>query len=318
MLAFQSLLIGIGNGKRLKKFMKIKSLIPLSMKRALAWFYARYIKPLPSYCRLSDKSGVNRIAREKRVVVSLTSYPARMNAIAPTLVSLLNQEFKPDQLVLWLAVEQFPQREESLPDEVLRLTSYGLEIRWTKDVRSYKKLIPTLKTFPEDIIVTCDDDTFYPPDWLRRLWLSYKQYPDCIHCHRGHTIRIDSNGMVLPFLKWEYESTRREASYRNFVTGIGGVLYPPHSLDSRVDEESLFMTLAPTCDDHWFWAMAVLNGRRIKLVDDGMRRCLVNPRSSTAMSLCKINTGSDFASNDDSVFRRLCEKFPILKERICQ
>lgn len=296
--------------------MFLKKMIPLSVKRPLSYFYGRYLKPLPRYCRLAGESGLNRAERKVRIVVSLTSYPDRMHGIRPTLVSLLNQTFKPDRIVLWLGGEQFANREEDLAKEILELRSFGVDIRWTRDIRSYTKLIPALEAFPEDIIVTCDDDILYPPDWLSRLYGSYRLRPDCIHCHRGHTIRFDEEGRVLPFLKWEWESMEPEPSYRNFLTGVGGVLYPPHCFDERVLNESLFMSLAPTCDDHWFWAMAVLNGRRIKIVEDGIRRCRVNLKSSTKSSLCKINDGADFKSNSDIVFERLCREFPVLVKRI--
>ena len=104
------------------------------------------------YLSLSDRS--------VKVTVSLTSMPDRMKYLHLTLYSLLRQSFKPDRVVLWLAENQFPSRENEIPGAVLSLKKYGLEIRWYHDIKSYKKLIPGLKTFPDDIIVTADDDVF--------------------------------------------------------------------------------------------------------------------------------------------------------------
>lgn len=39
---------------------------------------------------------------------------------------------------------------------------------------SYKKIIPSLKEYPENIIFTCDDDIFYPKGWLKDLYEDYK------------------------------------------------------------------------------------------------------------------------------------------------
>lgn len=290
----------------------LRKLLPLKVKIFLSYIYSRYIKPFPPYCKISQESGLNKTDRKVPVVVSLTSYPARISTVHTTIVTLLNQKYKPDKVILWLANEQFPNGVDSLPKKLLALREFGLTIEWTHDIRSYKKLIPTLKRYPDSIIVTCDDDTFYPPQWLEMLMGSYKLHPACVHCHRGHTIKFDGAGRVLPFLKWDFESVSVEPSFLNFQTGIGGVLYPPHCLHSEVLDERVFMSIAKTCDDHWFWAMAVLKGTKIKIVENGIRQCIVNPKASTRFSLCKINTGEDMKSNDDLVFAALCERYRLL------
>ena len=292
----------------------LRKMLPLKVKIFLSQMYSKYIKPLPEYCRILPGSGVNMCKRDVEIVVSLTSYPTRITTVHMTIMTLLNQNVKPDKIILWLAREQFPKGMASLPEKLTLLQNVGLTIEWTYDIRSYKKLIPALKMYPSAIVITCDDDTFYPPYWLEMLMCSYAKYPDCVHCHRGHTICFDSNGKALPFLKWEFESVNSEPSLLNFQTGIGGVLYPPHCLSAEVFNEQVYIELAKTCDDHWFWAMAVLKGTKIKIVDGGIRKCLVNYKASTKYSLCKLNTGEDMQSNDDRVFAVLCEKYHLLEK----
>ena len=81
----------------------------------------------------------------EKIVVSLTSLPQRINIVVKTIKTLLTQTKKPDVVVLWLAPEQFPDGEADLPQELLDLKQYGLTIDWYKDIRSYKKIIPTRK-----------------------------------------------------------------------------------------------------------------------------------------------------------------------------
>ena len=57
----------------------------------------------------------------------------------------------------------------------------GLEIRFVKDIGSYTKAIYAFKEFSESIIVTADDDIFYPKDWLKKLYLS-----GALHVVFGH------------------------------------------------------------------------------------------------------------------------------------
>ena len=292
----------------------VSSLVPVTLKIAI-----RQRLTLVKYARRVRGKGVNDLPRQEFVVVSLTSYPARINAIYLTIQTLLNQTYKPDRLVLWLSIEQFPKKEQELPKKLLGLKNYGLEICWTNDLRSYKKLIPALKEFPHAIIVTADDDVFYPNFWLDKLMESYREYPSCVNCHRGHTIKWNVYGDAIePFSKWDYESSKKEPSFLNFATGVGGVLYPPYVLHSDVDNEALFMKIAPTCDDHWFWAMAVLKGTKIKIVENGISSFmgLINPKSSAEYSLCDANKGEDFKSNDDVVFAQLCQAYPKLLKSI--
>ena len=130
------------------------------------------------------KSGLTDIKRNPQIIVSLTSFPDRIPFIYKTISSLLNQTLKPDMVILWLAKEQFPQLENNLPDELLELKKYGLTIKWCNNIRSYKKLVPAIKEYPNDIIITADDDIYYDKTLIELLYKSYEKEPQYIHCHR--------------------------------------------------------------------------------------------------------------------------------------
>lgn len=227
-----------------------------------------------AYYRLLWVLSVNRIThdclnkeRREKIIVSLTSFPGRIGLVNLTIQSLLNQkEIKPDGIQLWLAESQFPTKEGELPKELLKLKPYGLVIKWCEDIKSYKKLIPILKECPDDIIVTADDDVFYRRDWLQKLYQSYKENPLCIHCHRATKFYLDESGnfKTIPGGYSFYE----EPSFLNKLVGIGGVLYPPKVLSENVLDKNLFMRLAPTNDDIWFWLMGVMAGTKVNVVAD--------------------------------------------------
>lgn len=203
------------------------------------------------------------------VVVSLTSYPKRISTVHYTIETILNQSFKASKVVLWLAEEQFPCKEEQLPDSLLTLKDKGLIISWCSDIKSYKKLIPALKKYHKNIIVTADDDVLYHEHWLLQLISSYISSPKAIHCHRSHYINIGKDGKPLPYRDWSRNCKNDESllSFRNFFTGVGGVLYPPQSLSKDVLRKDLFMELCPSGDDIWFWGMALLQGTKIQRVN---------------------------------------------------
>ena len=99
------------------------------------------------------------------LIISFTSYPARFDTLPLTIASLMRQTMQCDRLILWLSAGD----ASSVPAEVEAFTSQGLEIRICDDLKSYKKLIPALETFPDAYIVTADDDLYFPPEWLEIL-----------------------------------------------------------------------------------------------------------------------------------------------------
>ena len=259
------------------------------------------------------KYGLTIKKRSPRLIVSLTSFPERIPYLCYTIYSLLNQSLLPDEVVLWLAEEQFPNKEKDLPEKLLNLKKNGLKIKWCKDIKSYKKLIPSFVEYPQDIIVTADDDIFYTKDWLKRLYDAYLKNPEYIHCHRARRICFDSENKILPYKNWTPQ-TEPSTSVLNFFTGNGGVLYPPKSLYKDIFKEDLFAKLCPTADDIWFWAMAALNGRKINIVEN----CIFKPlptdiekesESSDALVLYKINI-----TQNDVQLKNIFEYYPQLFE----
>lgn len=256
--------------------------------------------------------GLNKIERSPRIIVSLTSYPGRIHTVHKTIDTLLSQTMKPDKVILWLATEQFPEQEKELPKELLRLKKRGLTIEWCEDLKSYKKLIPTLKKYPEDIIVTSDDDAYYADNWLELLYKSYKKESGLfVHCHRITKVYFENGKYhVIPAGSSKFS----QPSFLHKLTGLGGVLYPPHSLYEDVLNEKLFQKLAPTNDDLWFWFMAILNGVKIKTVEG----CIPVPKSVEGSQenggLCRVNDQGPKLFWKD--FAALMEHYPQIDEML--
>lgn len=230
-------------------------------------------------------SGLVDKPREVPLVFSLTTFPARTANAHVAIESLLMQECKPDALVLWLAREQYPGGEADLPESLTRLKRYGLDIRWCSDMRSYKKLIPTLREFPGAAVITADDDIYYGPHWAGKLYRAYQENPEAVHCHRvtkfykreGQWCVSRGGYDVYPFL-----------TYLHALTGCSGALYPPASLPPETLDETLFMEIAPTNDDIWFWLMAMRAGLPCNVVH-GSEPALFFVEGSQGQALFKVN-----------------------------
>ncbi len=119
-----------------------------------------------------------------KLVIFLTSYPPRFEKLHLNLKCLLNQTLTADYIILWIADSD----EKFLGQSILNLQTEGLEIAFFKDLRSYKKFIPTLQRHNNCFLVTADDDLFYWSTWLEELVDEDREGSKEIVCHRAHSI----------------------------------------------------------------------------------------------------------------------------------
>lgn len=241
------------------------------------------------------------------LMVSLTSYPPRFPTLALTLRSLLDQRTRADRTVLWVT----PEEEAGLPADVLALRDHGLEVAHAPELRSYKKLVPTLEAHPGWAIATADDDLYYPPDWLSRLVAAARAQPGAIVGLRCHMARTNAGGRLLPYNEWEYETAATEARQvgeRLFPTGGAGVLYPPGTLSPRTLDRDTFMRLCPSADDVWFFWMARLAGTEHRRASGTLP--LVTWPDSQEVALFRRNVTED-SGNDQAIRALEAELGPV-------
>ena len=247
--------------------------------------------------------------QDENIVVSLTSFPARIGSVHKTVKSILSQTIKPARILLWLADTQFVNHEGDLPDELLALRKFGLEIHWCKDLRSYKKLLPTLESCTDSVIVTIDDDAVYSSKMLEKLYRTHLDFPSDVVCHKVSKFVLHSDGRFRVIGGGAHYFSG--ASALNKLVGVAGVLYPRNCFTTEITDSTLALRLAPTNDDQWFWAHAVLSGRKIRVVE----KCEPNPtqiEGSQEVSLCSINDAGENLFWKD--FAALCGHYPTLEK----
>ena len=227
----------------------------------------------------------------------------------------MNQTVKADEINLYLAIEQFPNKENGLPTELLKLKDFGLQIKFCNDIKSYKKIIPALKEYKNDIIITFDDDIYYEKDTIEALYNSYLKNPKVIQANRIWHIELKEN-RVIPkdksFLYWNEESYKTP-SFFNTIIGCGGVLYPPNSLSEMVLDEEKFKSIIPTQDDIWLWGMAVLAGTKIQL-NKGYSSNLITVENTQNSGLCKLNNKKNKGVSGKDGFNIMVQNYPEILE----
>lgn len=235
-------------------------------------FARRYLRQQLNYTQqqlLLSQSQLLRVQKKQLLVnqvptrvvnclVSLTSYGERIKTLHYTLYSLLNQTVKPQKIIVWLA------HGEELTVELQALDGV-ISFSYCDDLRSFKKLIPTLGLGVNVPVITFDDDVIYPQNQIQRLYTEHLAQPDVVVCHRAHKIILKAN-KIAPYQQWEFDVAAPAPSHLLLPIGIGGVLYPPNCFADEVSDVNLFTALCPTADDIWFKFMALKKGYKTKLV----------------------------------------------------
>ena len=148
-----------------------------------------YIKFIPKpnktnqyfqYFNNNKSSNINkcRIRQNERIILTMTSWTKRINDCHKVIERLLQNTLKPYKLILNLAIEEFPKQEKELPISLLNLTTKytNFRIHWVlKNNNVFKKLIPTINKYKNDIIITVDDDVNYPKSLIKNMMKEFRR-----------------------------------------------------------------------------------------------------------------------------------------------
>ena len=166
---------------------RLRATLKMSFWDKIKGFSIRVIRKVSSiaciwYLKLKRgcmRKSLNSLDKEK-IVVSMTSWRKRIENVPLVVESILQNTLKPDTIVLNLSEEEFPEKEQSLPKSVKNLVDKGIiELIWTHgNLKAFKKIIPTMKKYPDDMILAVDDDFYYPDDFIETFVEKHRQYPD--------------------------------------------------------------------------------------------------------------------------------------------
>lgn len=264
----------------------------------------------PLYCGISRTPEQETDPdRKENVVISLTSYPARIRRVHLCIESLLRQKYKANDIVLWLSRQQFPHELDDLPHSLVKLTGRGVRICFVEhDDRSYKKIIYTGSRYPGSVVITADDDTLYPENWLEKLMAAHRNNPDCIVCYRAHYITMSCN-RVRKYNEWKgLAPDMTGPDIRLVAIGVGGILYPVNFLEKEIYNMDLAKKLCPTSDDLWLKAMEIIHGFAVVKVEPNSREWFTI-KGSQHTKLFQHNAGADAAN--DTAWRNLDRQFSL-------
>ncbi|NLF05714.1 MAG: hypothetical protein GX593_12040 [Actinomycetales bacterium] len=231
-------------------------------------------------------------------MVSLTTFGVRTARVHLAIESIGRGAQLPSRLVLWL---DDPGQLARLPRSLRRLERRGLEVRQSANYGPHTKYFPYVMSLETHVapLVTADDDTVYPHDWLTRLVAAHRTTPDHVVCHRARRLTLDADGEITPYVQWRFVSDA-EPSPLNLATGVAGVLYPVTMLHALREAGENFQDCAPRTDDIWLHAVALRAGVPVRQIDASAGLFPLVP-STQAVSLLADNVHG--TGNDDAVRR---------------
>ncbi len=241
-----------------------------------------------------------------KLVISLTAIPPRFPYLSQTLESLLDQTADVASVNLYLPRHY---RRFDWDCSVLPAVPRGVEIRLVdEDLGPATKVLPAVREYQgQDVMILfCDDDKVYDPDWAQRFAQSSKAHPGCCIVEEGGDVCDYSNHDFRGALQPRSGRRPKDFAYRlrrlatlgqwkprknvgsgyvDMLEGWGGVLVRPEFFtDAAFDiPEILWMV-----DDVWLSGQLALNQVPIWLNAEDARRTKGNSNEVKESSLRKL------------------------------
>ena len=250
--------------------------------------------------------------KSKPVLISIALIAQRLQAAPAVLNSLINQDMPASEIHVFASNQPYLHdngiRNEHFPAEVQAMQDNGfINIHFTANIGPYRKLLPILQErWSEDcLIITADDDTIYPSDFVANLVNKHRAFPDSIITNRARYMTCRREGLS-PYRSWpvcpaEIKLCTLGHSDKKchwFPTGKDGVLYRPHFFTDRIFDRA-FLSLAPYNDDVWFKFMSLRKSVYVVLADQYDDQKFIEMPKNGRARLWDTNSDSTFHLNND-------------------
>jgi hypothetical protein len=236
---------------------------------------------------IRETLAANHTFDNRRVIVSLSTVPDRINKLRPTIRSLLKQTRPPDEIVL--AIPEFSVRERRpyvVPKYICRLPRVRI-LRCREDWGPATKFIAAVRVElaaarPNTLIMVVDDDRVYPRDALETYLHYSEQLPDAALCFRG--------AAMPSTLDWDDAKMIRASELRQprpvaVITGCGSYLIQPRFFNESLWDYSVAPQVAFHIDDIWISGWLSRRGvKRYVVPASAMMRSVLRQRWTVSLN----------------------------------
>ena len=185
-------------------------------------------------------------ARAERVVVSLTTIPARARSLGPCLRSLIDQSEPADRILL--ALPHVSSKGEPYPSAADLGLPDGVDILRCEDQGPATKFLPALDAEPDAVLIVVDDDVIYPRRFIETLLREHRLRPDVALGFRGVRLK---QGVPFAALDHVLSTGIAETTPVDVLFGTWGYLLPPRVLGPDVHDFADAPPEVRFVDDVW-------------------------------------------------------------------
>ena len=189
-----------------------------------------------------------------KIVVSMTSYPGRIMNVGKSIFLLLKkQTIKPDEIHLWLSIEEFPNKEKSLPEDLNLIIEKcdDVFLHWLEKNTYVHKRHEIFKFIEDAYVFLIDDDVRYSDNLIETVVRKAKQYPNTIVCYN----RYDQHRYVEKHILYGNPTPIDLPPFINKYRWCGQSMIPsniyPKECLTKENQEIRDRT-SPVSDECWF------------------------------------------------------------------
>jgi hypothetical protein len=188
----------------------------------------------------------------------MATIPSRMKRLKENIPSILNQRY-PFDLFMINILDNLSEEDYAYYEELAKMDNRIVLNKVEQKWRSCNKLIPALKLYPDDVIITVDDDIYYPKDCIGTLMQQWLKTPSCIIAHEVNPILLQKDNTYVTYLNG-YDIKLMQKEWGKYLSCC--TLFPPHTFDGTevFDYEKMMEFTQGTHDELWFWIQSTLNG----------------------------------------------------------
>jgi len=204
---------------------------------------------------------------DNKVIVSFTSFPARINNVWQVVECMKRQTYRPAKIILWLSKDQFSS-VECIPQSLRDREGELFEIRLVEgDIRSHKKYYYVFKEYTGSLVFLIDDDIYYPTDIIEKSMKEYLRGESAVVSNYGFLIKYN-NLKILPYKKWQ-RMVHYSTSPNLFFGSGGGTLIDTSEIHPICTNIDLAVQLTPIADDIWLNAVVRFSNLRVSMLKNG-------------------------------------------------
>lgn len=258
------------------------------------------------------------MSEKERIIVSMTSYPKRIGNVAKAIYFLLEtQTMKPDEIHLWLAEPEFPNRENDLPEDLQLMVEELPEVflHWLpKNTYCHKRHEYFNIAKENDCIFIIDDDTYYANNLIETVMNTHRKHPDAVisynvaslHSYRGKHMLYPETPVGGPYVNKGRINGNSMFPFKVMPKAV----YAAGNLDIRD-------RCTPICDESWITPWLVYFDVPIIWLKFGWGTEINHTKVDMWKGLCSVThkVEANGLEKRDNWLANVLDAFPKIKEK---